>query len=90
MKQNLVYVYKRGFPKWIEAADNTALMYILALMRKEGMFNCSEEKYSPEDIVKLLKVKPQYHQLIIRWLTALKDKNLFAKRKVCFMLKLIC
>mgnify|MGYP000526781700 CR=1 FL=1 len=31
---------KEDFQKWIEAADNTALMYILALMRKEGMFNC--------------------------------------------------
>ena len=29
---------KEDFQKWIEAADNTALMYILALMRKEGMF----------------------------------------------------
>ncbi len=78
---------KEDFHKWIEAADNTAQMYILALMRKEGMFNCSEEKYSPEDIVKLLKVKPQYHQLIIRWLTALKDKKFICEEKGMFYAK---
>ena len=66
---------RKDFQKWIDAADKTALMYILALLKREGIFQHINEKYSINDIIKHLGVRPQYCKLVTRWLTALKEKE---------------
>lgn len=78
---------KEDFQKWIDAADNTALMYILILMKNEGIFKYSGQKYSLEYIIKQLEVQPQYHQLIVRWLEALKDKKIIFEESKMFYTK---
>jgi pyochelin synthetase len=59
------------FAKWMENANKTTLTDIMKTLFNAGIFKEQGSTYTLEEIQLSLKVSPQYHQLIRRWLRAL-------------------
>lgn len=65
--------------KWVEEADNTALSYIMKTLLEANIFKNVMHKHYFEEIAIALSIKPNYIQLLRRWLNALVKTDFIKK-----------
>lgn len=61
---------------WMDTANQTSIMDILAAFQRGDIFYSAEEKYTFEEVMTKLKVQPQFERLLKRWLNVLCKENI--------------